>query len=82
MMSGRAIGKCVYRADETDVPAAAKTGDISDSREGEEGPDDNRVELRAAGVVEPAYRFLVWQAFAIGTRRNHGIESIDDADDP
>src|SRR6267143_2655818 len=27
----QALGKCAYRAEETDVPAAAKTGDISDS---------------------------------------------------
>src|SRR5260370_17338485 len=50
-------------------------------REGEEGLDDTRVELRATCLVEPAHRFLVWQAFAIGTRGNHGIEGIDDADD-
>ena len=50
-------------------------------RERKEGPDDNRVELRATRLVEPAHSFLEGQTFSIGTRRDHRIEGIDDADD-
>jgi len=59
----QALGKCAYRAEETDVPAAAKTGDISDSAKERKDWTTTGSKLSATGLGEPAYRFLVRQAF-------------------
>src|SRR6267143_5886678 len=62
-------------------PRGGENGGDFCFRERKERPDDNRIKLSATGLVEPAYSFLVWQASSIRTRRDHGIECIDHADD-
>ena len=62
-------------------PSGGKDGGNFCFGERKEGPDDNGVKLSATGLIEPAYGFPEGQAFSIRTRRNHGIECVDDADD-
>src|SRR5882762_2720563 len=51
-------------------------------RKGKKALHHDRIELSAAGHNEAANRFIKWQSLAVRPRGNHGVERVDDGNNP